>query len=546
VKVRDPNVKALLEAAKRAGARVYSPRIIVPPGGFLTLETVLTHPDMFGLEKATNVQRAICRAIDGLPLGELWKDEEVRNAFGGVQPTGVPKQVLILAGIRSGKSLISAARLVQSSQNVNLNNVSVGDRVLSPCLSVDKKTAEMVFNHAIENILAKPALRALLVGEPQAESFVLRHPSGKHVTIQVTAVSKHGSTLVGAWLAGLTLDEAPRMSSAEDGVRNMEDSIAATRGRILPGATTMLVGSPWQPFGLTFELHQKCFGIAGASTLVIKAPGPTMNPSYWTPEQCEEVRKEDESAYEANVLANFADQQASMFSSDILDRSMRTTPEELEYDPTCYYSAAMDPATRSNHWAFVILTRGVCADDKMRDRVVLRKVWKRSAKENIDADAIFKEMSELMQKYKIAYVTSDQWAPDVLAAVARRYDISIVDVPTTATTKSQMYERVRTRLADDQIELPPDQKMREELLRVRKTTTKTGYTISSPILADGSHGDLASALVLCLNQPLQEPYIPPKPLTILEKDLKEMQEARKAAIKETRKNDRKRLKAGKF
>jgi hypothetical protein len=35
-------------------------------------------------------------------------------------------------------------------------------------------------------------------------------------------------------------------------------------------------------------------------------------------------------------------------------------------------------------------------------------------------------------------------------------------------------------------------------------------------------------------------------LTILEKDLKDMQEARKAAIKETLKNDRKRLKAGKF
>jgi hypothetical protein len=546
VKVRDPNVKALLEAAKRAGARVYSPRIIVPPGGFLTLETVLTHPDMFGLESATPVQRAICRALDGLPLGELWNDQEVRDAFGGVQPVGIPKQVLILAGIRSGKSLISAARLVQSSQNVNLKNVSVGDRVLSPCLSVDKKTAEMVFNHAIENILAKPALRALLVGDPQAESFVLRHPSGKHVTIQVTAVSKHGSTLVGAWLAGLTLDEAPRMSSAEDGVRNMEDSLAATRGRILAGATTMLVGSPWQPFGLAYELYQKCFGVEGAATLVIKAPGPAMNPSYWTPEQCEEVRKENEAAYDANVLANFADQQASMFSSDILDRSMRTDPEELEYDPSCYYYATMDPATRSNHWAFVILTRGVCKDGKLRDRVVLRRVWKRSAKENIDADAIFAQMAVLMEQYKIQYVTTDQWALDVLAVLARRYGISLIEVTITRTIKSQMYERARTRLADDQVELPPDPKMREELLRVRKITTKSGYDVSSPILADGSHGDLASALVLGLSQPLQDPYVAPKPLTILEKDLKEMQEARKAAIKETRKNDRKRLKAGKF
>jgi phage terminase large subunit-like protein len=173
-------------------------------------------------------------------------------------------------------------------------------------------------------------------------------------------------------------------------------------------------------------------------------------------------------------------------------------------------------------------------------------VWKRSAKENIDAEQIFAEMSQIMKAYKITYVVSDQWAADVLVALARRHEIGLMDQATTATSKTKMYENARVRLADGQVELPPDPKMREELLRVRKTATKAGYTISSPILADGSHGDLASALVLGLSQPMQDPYVPPRDLTLLEKDLLSIANDRKKAIEETRKNDKKRVKQGRF
>jgi hypothetical protein len=541
-----PSVKALLEQAKKAGARIYSPRIIIPKGGFLSLETVLTHEDMFGLTTATPVQRAICRAIDGLPLEELWEHEEVRKAFGNVLPKGVQKLVLILSAIRGGKSKIAAARLVQSSQNVDLSHVSIGDKVLSPCLSVDRDMAAMVFNHAIETIRDKPALRALLIGEPQAESFTLRHPTGRPIQVRVSAVAKHGSTLVGAWLAGLTLDEAPRMASAEDGVRNMEDSIAATRGRILPGATTLLIGSPWQPFGYAYELYTKNWGIENASCLVVCAPGPAMNPTYWTPEKCEEIRLEDPAAYEANVNAKFTDQQSSMFSAEIIDKRTRVEPVELVANDLHTYVAAMDPATRSNHWSFVIATRGPCDDGKIRDRIVLRRIWKRTNKENLDATTIFREMRPLLDKYRIKFVRTDQWAPDILAALAREYGITILDETETATTKAQSYERLRLRLAEDQVELPPDARLREELLRVRKNVTRTGYSIESPILADGSHGDLVSAVVRVLNNPIPEPLTPPKILSPLEYDLQQMQNDRKKAIADVAKNNQKRLKKGQF
>lgn len=540
------SVKELLAQAKRSGARIYSPRIIVPAGGFLTLETVLCHPEMFGLVTATPVQRAICRALDGLPLGDLWANEEVRTAFGGVLPSGPQKIAMILAGIRSGKSLIAAARLVQSSQNVDLSRVSIGDRVMSICLSVDKKLAGMVFNHAIETIRDRPVLRALLIDEPLAESFVLRHPSGKPITVEITAVAKHGSTLVGCWLAGLVLDEAPRMASQEDGVRNLQDSLAATRGRVLPGATTMLIGSPWAPFGYCYELYTKYWGVPNQQALVVCATGPMMNPGTWTPEHCEEVRLEDPAAYEANVNGRFTDQQSSMFSADIIERQTRLTPVELEPEPYNTYVAAMDPATRSNHWALCIATRGPCEDGKVRDRVVLCKVWKRTNKENLDASTIFAELEPILTKYRIRFVRTDQWAIDILSSIARQHDITLVEETITQTSKSRMYERTRIRLAEDQIELPPDGRLREELLRVRKNATRTGYSVDSPILADGSHGDLASAAVLVLNEPIPDQIQPPKVLTPLEYDLQQMKADRQKAIKDVAKNSAKRAKRGIF
>ena len=85
------------------------------PTAATTLELLLTSHHYFGLETATPVQRAVCRAIDGLPLGELWKDRDVRAAFGNCKPPSglgrvlAPLELLLLAGIRSAKSLIAAA-----------------------------------------------------------------------------------------------------------------------------------------------------------------------------------------------------------------------------------------------------------------------------------------------------------------------------------------------------------------------------------------------------------------------------------------------------
>lgn len=321
----------------------------------LLLEHLLVSRTGFGLETATPLQRAICRAADGVSLGELAENPAIVRAFGGTlpEPGAIPQILMVLAGIRGGKSTMAASRAVLSSQTCDLSKVSPGDEVRIPVLAVDKDSAAVAFTQMIGHIQARPALRKLLVGNPTAESFFLRHPTGRMIEVKVTALARAGSTLVGRWLAGAIFDEAPRMSGDES-VKSLSESLRAIQGRMLPGSQIWMVGSPHAPFGPVYEMQLERFGRPGPDIVVIRAPGPELNPHWWTPERCEEMRVRSPAAHRTDVLAEFADPEESLVSSLELEQCMRGAPLELPFDPKCTYVATMDPATRGNAWTLVV------------------------------------------------------------------------------------------------------------------------------------------------------------------------------------------------
>src|ERR1051325_9252449 len=94
---------------------------------------MLTDPRAFGLTNASNVQRAICRAMDGVALGDLASDPDVIAVFGGERaiselPIGQrPAEFVLLCGVRAGKSLISAACAVRSALTCDVSELGPGE-----------------------------------------------------------------------------------------------------------------------------------------------------------------------------------------------------------------------------------------------------------------------------------------------------------------------------------------------------------------------------------------------------------------------------------
>lgn len=473
----------------------------LPMGAGLKLEDLLTHPDGFGLP-ASQLQRAVCRALDGLPVGE-WTGH-VPAAFGGAPPAPtVPREFVLLSGIRSGKSLMAAARAIQCTQTCQLGNLVPGEVPRVSVVSVKKDLADVIFGFVVGHVQARPALRRLLVGEPTADTVVLRHPSGRPVEIKVTAGSRAGSSLVARWSAGVIFDEAPRMIGSEDGVINLDDARAAVIGRILPGASIIYCGSPWAPFGPTYNWFREHHGKTGAPVLVIKAPAYAMNPHYWTKSRCAALLASDPATYLTDVEAEFADRVAAFFPADAVSACQRAGQVDAAPVSGCQYVAAMDPATRGNAWTLGIMT--VLPGGK-RQLAAVRQ-WQGSAREPLSPDAVMDSIAQVCRMYGARTVASDQWSADALRDIAARHGLQLDIVSATASSKTDWFGGLRAAILDRRVDLPAVRELSEDLARVQRRVTQAGVAIDLPITADGRHCDYAAMLALLHSRPITAPVL---------------------------------------
>ncbi len=489
-----------------------------------TLEAILTHPEAFGLETASPLQRAICRIADGMPLDELAAHPDVRQAIGDLAalPAKRPAELLVLSGIRTGKSLLAAALAVRAALTCDLSKLGPGETARVSVLSLTVDLGRVVFGHIVGTVQARPALRALMVGEPTTDTITLRHPSGRLVEVRVGAGARAGAPLVARWSAGCSSDAAPRMLGEEDGVVNYDDARRAVLGRLFDGAQLVAIGSPWAPRGPVYEAVQEHAGKPTVRLVVVRAPAPAMNPVWWTPARVEALRVQDEQAWRTDVLGEFADPESSLLSSAEIDRATRTGPLVLEREPGLVYVAAMDPGTRGNAWTLVVVTRKRAADGRLYTAAVLARQWQGSKTDPLDPDRVLAEVAALLRPYGLTFVYTDQLAADFVRSIGERHDLGVYPETITAPKKLELFESLRMRLADNGLEIPDDPTFRADLLSIRKRVTMNGIAIELPRTADGRHADYAPALALAASKALGDPAPAPRTMTADERAAAEL------------------------
>lgn len=472
-------------------ARHEALRLGKPP----TLEQLVCSPDYFGLVTATPAQRGICRIADGIPLGELAEHPDVIAMLGGRQavaelPRERPHRICLLSAPRGAKSMTAAASAIRQSQIVDLSGLRPGEQPRVSIVSVRLDQADVVRQHLLGAVLERPKLRALLVEEPspKGDHVILRHPSGIPIEVKVVAGSGAGSTLVSRWCAGAVFDEAPRMVGAAEGVVNLDHMHTAIADRMRGGATVWDIGSAWAPFGPVHRDVTKHFGHPTRDLVVIRATGPMLNPSWWTPERMGELRTSNPVAYRI-ALAEFADPEESLLPATTLDACTRAHLVE-ERREGHEYAAAIDPATRGNAWTLAIATRR-----EGRRAVVFVRQWIGSSVEPLDPDAVLADLAIDCRKYGVDNVETDQWSGDALRALAKRHGLNLVPWPWTQAETTDAYLDFASRAARREVELPPDPVVRADLLRVQKRVTQTGLAIALPQTSDGRHCDYAPAIV---------------------------------------------------
>lgn len=475
----------------------------------------------FGLVSATSTQRAICRVIEGRPLGKLYTPEFATGI--GPAPTSRPQEVVLLSGIRTAKSLTAAALAVHASQHCDLSRLKQSEVARVSIVSLTLDLANVVYSHLTGHILRSPVMRGVLCAEPRQKSVILRHPSGRIVEIKVVAGSRAGASLAARWSAGVIFDEAPKMLGSEEGVVNLDDARDNVIGRLLPNAQMISVGSPWAPYGPIYDLVQEHWKKPSERIAVMWYPAPQLNPVWWTPERCEKLKATDPDAYLTDVLAQFRSAETSMFDSVSLERCTRASADDIPPDSRSHYIARIDPATRGNAWTLVIGCK-----DGPKKRIVLARQWLGSRLEPLRPGEVFQEMAKLLQPYRVTTVHSDQWSEDSLREHAERAGLRLSASTWTTADAAKLYRRAQTDFQEGIVEIPNLPHLKDDLKRVKRRTTPTGFSIHLPTTQDGRHCDFAPPIVGVLTHWLADRD--PLPETERERTQRELDEAEERAV----------------
>lgn len=461
-----------------------------------SLESLLTHRQGFALTTATPLQRQLARLIDGAADLDATSPELIEAAGDCRGIVGVrPREVTIVAAVRSAKTLLCAAAAVRATQTIQCEHLGPGEIPRVSVLSLTLDLAQVAQHHLVGSIMASPVLRELLVDEPRFDSVRLRHPSGRPIEICTVAGRRGGEGLISRWSAGLIIDEAARMGGESDAIVNFDETRRVMLGRLLPGAQILAPGSPWAPFGPIFEQVQEDWRKPTAQRVVVRATGPQMNPVFWTPARCAELQKSDPDAYRVDCAAEFAAPESALVPPDVVASATRSAAGDLEPDAQRSYVAGMDAATRGNAWTLIIMSR-----DGQRRRIDMARQWIGSKNAPLASGDVLREIAAIARKYRIAQVWCDQWSADPLTELARQHGLALYPRMTPSRDRWEQAARFRSDLIDGRIEMHADPALREDVLRVRRAVTSQGVRLDLPTAGDGRHCDYVPSLMLACAQ----------------------------------------------
>jgi hypothetical protein len=337
----------------------------------------------------------------------------------------------------------------------------------------------------------------MVVGQPTADTIVLRRPDGRLVEIVVVAAHRGGTALRSRWLCGATLEEVAFFGAESTGaVVNAEELLRAAEARLLPGTQVRIVSSPMGRQGLLYDLYKTHFGKPGR-VLVVHAPTLAMNPAF-DAAAIEALRARDPDAAAREHDAAWIDADTTFLAGGQVEACVRRSPLDRPAVEGAIYVATTDGASRGNGWTFTI-ARAVRVDkESFKIEIALAREWKGSKTAPLSPAVVFGQMAQLALPYRVRRVAADRWSFDALRVIAAGYGLSLHE--TTTADRDEGYSVLHTFIAANQIELPPEPKLVADLKAIRRVVTPSGYRIHLPTTPDGRHCDYAPSVALAARE----------------------------------------------
>jgi hypothetical protein len=387
-----------------------------------------------------------------------------------------------------------APKALHAAWTAALPTLRPGEHAVALLVSSELDLARQALAFCRGYVEASPVLSAALLGKPKTNSLTLRRPDGKLVDIRVRAAGARGKGGRAFTLVFAGLDEACFFYDAT-GVVNDQEIFRAVAQRVVPDGQVWLVSTPWLAgVGLLEEKLAHDWG-EHAQTLCVRGVGTrALNPT-WDPDGTIEraLREDDPDNAEREIDARpLVAGSLHFFAVEALEAAVKEhRPQRLERDPHALYGAGGDCAFKRNSSALAVVAH--TADDRF-PLAVLEEL-KPTAGVPLKPSAVVDHFAPVLKDYGGPPLTVDAHERAEVALELARHQLAVAHDP----PKVDSYVAARKLFHEGKVELPKHPRLLRQLRDVvSKPQPGGGLTITSPRKADGSHGDLVSALVLAL------------------------------------------------
>ncbi len=440
----------------------------------VTIRDLMTDPDLFGGQfdgTSWATWRTLLAGFYGLALAKRELDTFF-SLTGLSEPPGKPLDELwLVVGRRGGKSQTAALLAVfEAAFRDYTDRLAPGEVATIMVLACDRKQARTVMRYIAGLLHSNPMLERMIHRE-QGESIELIN----RTVIEVSTASFR--SVRGYTVACVIADEIAFWRSDESTNPDWEIINALRPAMATLGGKLIALSSPYSKRGAMWDTFRRHFGKPGP-VLVAQASTRTMNPLI--PERVvTEAMERDPEANRAEYLAEFRSDLETFLLREVVDAAVRTGPLELPFDKAHRYLAFVDPAGGGQD-EYTITIGHKEGDDTVVD--VLR------ARRGVPAE-ITAEYAALLKSYGIRKVTGDKYAGSWPADEFKKHDIKYAP---SEKPKSGLYLDLLPALNSGRVELPPDDRLVNQLIGLERRTARGGR--DSIDHAPGGHDDRANVI----------------------------------------------------
>lgn len=438
----------------------------------ITIRDLMTDPALFGDQFAGPTWAAwtalLC-GFYGLALTETECGIFETITKRAESPKVACSELWLVIGRRGGKSQIAALLCVlEACFNDHQSKLSPGEVATVMVLAADRKQARTVMRYISGLLDSNPMLKRMIVSQGR-ESIELSNRS----IIEVSTASFR--SVRGYTLAAVVADEIAFWRSDESAnpdkeiINALRPAMATLTGKLIA------LSSPYAKRGELWNTYSRHYGKEGP-VLVAQADTLTTNPSL--PIQVVyEALSRDFDAANAEYMAQFRSDLEQFLLREVIDTAVRTSPLELPYDKAHKYTAFVDPAGGGAD-SYCLAIGHKEGEDTVID--VLR------ARRGIPAE-ITAGYAALIKTYNIRKVTGDKYAGSWPGDEFEKHGIKYSP---SEKPKSGLYLDLLPALNSGRVELPPDNRLVNELLGLERRTARGGK--DSIDHAPGGHDDRAN------------------------------------------------------